>query len=337
MVILQKKKHIRNNREISQLILSCLDRWDNQDYEGLVSEAVHDMKSSLSSKRGSATLEEHLETFQHLMSRGEIRKAVQYISEREEASPIHQPKDIDVKSGSQVIDVLQDKHPSPNPDLTPTDLPSYDSVLVCPELCVSPEIVATVAQKLTGACGLGGTDAVTLRDWLLRHKKASRSLCQSLANLVAWMLNGIRPWAATRALMSNRLIALDKNPGVRPIGIGQIWCHLMAKVVVHLTGDLATAACGADQLCCGLKAGIEGGVHAATHFGTTLPMNLIVVSSSLMPKMRSMNWTAQSCSGLPAMNGPRLFTLCSTATNTMPFLWCTPLQGNVFFSTAKLV
>jgi hypothetical protein len=40
----------------------------------------------------------------------------------------------------------------------------------------------------------------------------------------------------------------------------------MAKVVVHLTGDLATAACGADQLCCGLKAGIEGGVHAATHF-----------------------------------------------------------------------
>jgi hypothetical protein len=128
MVILQKKKHIRHNREISQLILSRLDRWDNQDYEGLVSEAVHDMKSSLSSKRGSATLEEHLETFQHLMSRGEIRKAVQYISEREEASPIHQPEDIDVKSGSQVIDVLVDKHPSPNPNLTPTDLPSYDSV-----------------------------------------------------------------------------------------------------------------------------------------------------------------------------------------------------------------
>jgi len=64
--------------------------------------------------------------------------------------------------------------------------------------------------------------------------------------------------------MSNRLIALDKKPGFRPIGNIQIWRRLMAKTVVRIAGPVATDACGADQLCAGLKAGIEGG-HACHH------------------------------------------------------------------------
>ena len=36
----------------------------------------------------------------------------------------------------------------------------------------------------------------------------------------------------------------------------------MAKCVLTLAGHEAKAACGAQQLCCGLEAGIEGAVHA---------------------------------------------------------------------------
>ncbi|KAL7519316.1 hypothetical protein ACHAWF_000226 [Thalassiosira exigua] len=45
--------------------------------------------------------------------------------------------------------------------------------------------------------------------------------------------------------------ALDKQPGVRPLGIGEIWRRAMAK-----------AACGSTQLCAGLEAGIEGAIHS---------------------------------------------------------------------------
>ena len=60
----------------------------------------------------------------------------------------------------------------------------------------------------------------------------------------------------------NRLVALPKHPGIRPIGIGDIWRRLFAKCVIKVAGSEAAEACGSDQLCAGLKAGIEGASHA---------------------------------------------------------------------------
>ena len=70
------------------------------------------------------------------------------------------------------------------------------------------------------------------------------------------------PWAAYRAMMSCRLVALDKCPGTRPVGIGEIWRRLMAKCGLKVCGEDAKAACGSTQLCAGLEAGIEGALHA---------------------------------------------------------------------------
>ncbi|HEY9815494.1 MAG TPA: hypothetical protein V6D20_06805, partial [Candidatus Obscuribacterales bacterium] len=80
------------------------------------------------------------------------------------------------------------------------------------------------------------------------------------------MSNQLVPWPAIRALLSCCLIALDKNPGVRPIGIGHIWRRMIAKCFLAVAGPSATEVCGVDQLCVGLQAGIEGAVHAASQF-----------------------------------------------------------------------
>ena len=58
------------------------------------------------------------------------------------------------------------------------------------------------------------------------------------------------------------LIALDNQPGVRPVGIGDVVCHLLAKAVSEIAGEEATHTCGKAQLCRGLAEGIEGGIHA---------------------------------------------------------------------------
>ena len=46
--------------------------------------------------------------------------------------------------------------------------------------------------------------------------------------------------------MSGRLIALYKQPGVRPVGVGETWLHLMRKCVLSMTGQEAKAACGTE-------------------------------------------------------------------------------------------
>ena len=68
--------------------------------------------------------------------------------------------------------------------------------------------------------------------------------------------------------MANRLIPLDKgadkhgNPGVRPIGIGEILRRIIGKVVINnIRNDILQAA-GPLQTCAGLKAGIEASIHS---------------------------------------------------------------------------
>ena len=79
--------------------------------------------------------------------------------------------------------------------------------------------------------------------------------------LACWMANDFLPWAAAHALLANRLMTLDKSPGIRPTRIGEIWRRILAKCVLKVAGAEAKDACGNAQLYTGLEAGIEGVVH----------------------------------------------------------------------------
>ena len=76
------------------------------------------------------------------------------------------------------------------------------------------------------------------------------------------MANSYYPWSAYRTLMACCLIALDKRPGVRPMGIGETLRRALVKPVIRAAGDQAKTACGNLQLCAGLKTGIDGATHA---------------------------------------------------------------------------
>lgn len=125
----------------------------------------------------------------------------------------------------------------------------------------------TVAHKLSGAAGPSGVDAADFKHILLRFGRESQILREELAKLTNWLANDQHPpYTAYRALMANRLVALDKNPGVRPVGIGEITRRLMAKCVIAVTGEECTLACGNFNLCAGLSAGIEGACHVMHDF-----------------------------------------------------------------------
>ena len=63
-----------------------------------------------------------------------------------------------------------------------------------------------------------------------------------------------------------RLIALDKNPGVRPIRIGDTARRIIAKAILNITRQDIEEAAGSIQLCAGQMSGIEAAVHAVHTF-----------------------------------------------------------------------
>ena len=122
--------------------------------------------------------------------------------------------------------------------------------------------VTWVASKLSGAAGALGAEVMELRNSLLHFVCTSEEFRFFVTSLADWMAKSSPPWAAYCALMVCCLVALDKRPGVRPVGIGEMLRRALAKLVMRAAGEQVKTLCGNLQLCAGLEDGIEGGNHA---------------------------------------------------------------------------
>ena len=97
-----------------------------------------------------------------------------------------------------------------------------------------------------GRSGPGGTDSEVLQGWLLKLGEDSTRLRTSVETFVDWLANESLPWEDYHTFMSGRLIALDKQPGVCPFGVGEMWRRLFTKIVLKVMGPEATMACQDD-------------------------------------------------------------------------------------------
>ena len=88
----------------------------------------------------------------------------------------------------------------------------YEEVPETVPLHFTEDDVMWVASKISGAAGVLGAEAMELRNWLLCFGCASEELRFVVTSLTDWMANYSPHWAAYRALMACRLVALNKRP-----------------------------------------------------------------------------------------------------------------------------
>ena len=64
------------------------------------------------------------------------------------------------------------------------------------------------------------------------------------------------------AFLSCPLIPLDKNPGLRPTGVGEVLRRIAGKVIVSVLKEDVIKCTGTLQVCAGQEAGIEAAIHS---------------------------------------------------------------------------
>ena len=194
------------------------------------------------------------------MLHGKVKAAIRWATERTRGVVLSPSDLLDDSSTTTVMDILRQKHPPPSSDFV--SLLKCDPLPQLEDVEITGSHILCSARRIQGGAGPGGCDSCHWRDVLLRYGAHSARLRDAVAALSRRLANTIFPWNDIRALVSNRLIALDKCPGVRPIGIGETLRRIIGKAICSATRGDIESLCGADQLCGGVKSGIEGAIHA---------------------------------------------------------------------------
>jgi len=162
------------------------------------------------------------------------------------------------------MDSLIRKHPKKQPPVSSTlvdgsaDLPQFILFNQLDAVCLRH-----VALKLHGAAGLSGLDASAWKHMYVctSFQTVSDDLCDALSAFASHLCTSFVDPAGLSSFFACHLFALDKNPAVRPIDIGEVVHRLIAKVILSVIRDDIRAAAGSLQLCAGRLSGCEATVH----------------------------------------------------------------------------
>ena len=120
------------------------------------------------------------------------------------------------------------------------------------------------AKRTGGSSGPSGMDSDGWKRILCskQFKAKPMELCDSLADLARKLCtHHINP-VYLKAFTACRLVPLNKKPGVRPVGIGEVLRRIVGKALTKVAnGDLAVAT-APTQVCSGLSGGVEAAIHA---------------------------------------------------------------------------
>ena len=256
-LLLQKPGKRSKSYEETEALKRRLELWKAGQFEDLVREG-----KAIQSKIPKCSNHQNTrKSFSRLMMNGRVAAALRVLNTSPSAPLDPTP---------EVIEALRAKHPPAQP-LNRALLVSHE-----PPPAVEPALfdsIDTEAIRKSAATTKGGAGPSGMTDALWARMLCSKSFrveSDALAHAVARMTRRlcstfIDPHTIS-TLVSCRLIALNKNPGIRPIGVGEILRRIIGRTVVsHLSKDIVHAA-GPLQLASGLQGGIEAAVHSMSQF-----------------------------------------------------------------------
>ena len=251
--------------------LACLERrmtaWSDGDLASLLHEGRTIQRQLLKAHGNTKSKRQTAQSFAKLMMEGRVRAALRLLTDHDTGGSLPLDKLVDPNTNPHmtVRDILLEKHP-PGQPLNPSallvpDTPAEEPHPVIFDQLTGPLIRAT-ALRTEGAAGPSGIDALGWRRLYTSFRGASSDLCEALAQLGRRICTTYVDPSGLDAFTACRLMALDKCPGVRPIGIGETARRILGKAILAVIGGDIQDTAGALQMCAGQQSGCEAAVHA---------------------------------------------------------------------------
>ena len=95
-------------------------------------------------------------------------------------------------------------------------------------------LIRSMILLMDGAAGPSGMDVSHWKKVCTSFARESDNICDSIAMVARKICSSYVDPLGVSALVASRLIALDKNPGVRPIGIGEVVRRVIGKAILSV-------------------------------------------------------------------------------------------------------
>jgi len=248
---------------ISELIKRRLELWRNGNIRELLEEGQILQDRIKAEKSKSKTHPDKLRRhFSKLMQEGKISAAGNVVQSGNTGGVLDLKEKVGAKS---VLEILQEKHPEAKPlqpDLTIHQWKSARKFHPVIFDSLDGESILKASLKTRGSAGPSGLDSDDWRRLLTGFGQKSDDLCLSIACTARKLCTQNVNSEHLSAYNASRLIPLDKAPGVRPIGIGEVIRRIIGKAVIQCVNNDILSAAGNTQLCCGQVAGIDHSIHS---------------------------------------------------------------------------
>ena len=207
------------------------------------------------------------------MFAGNVHGALNYLSRKSTGSPLKIDDVITISNGSSATD--EEALLSLHPEAKSVDSAALLENMLQNALPVDPVMFTSInglmikdtVLRSTETAGPLGTDAAAWRKTCSSFKEASSNLCDAIAGVTRRMSTARVAPEALSALLACRLVPLNKNPGVRPIGVGEVVRRIIGKAVMKVLKKDVMLAAGPLQTRSGIPSEGEAAVHAVRDLG----------------------------------------------------------------------
>ena len=255
-LLLQKPAKNSKAKDHTDALNRRLELWHKGDLTRLLEEAetLQQRLPNVTKKKDLAAISKQ---FKDKMQKGDLNSAIKVLTNNMSGGVL--------PLNDETLKTLHDKHPQ-GKDIDDNIMLQGPIKPIHPIVynAIDETTIIKAVKMTKGGAGPSGMDAMSWRKPLLSkvYGDSGRDLRSSFSKVIQKICAIDVIDNSLEAYLACRLVPLNKNPGLRPIGVGEVLRRIAGKAVMLIAKEDLKNSCSTVQMCAGHEAGCEAAIHS---------------------------------------------------------------------------